>query len=108
MAPRRASRSPARARQVAQPVAEQLLDHIHELEDQLFNLRNDVHAIESHLSDNQIHWDVRLFVTIALTGALIFLGCKSRKGDAYDTLGALLALVFIFSRPRWLHKKWWW
>ena len=106
MAPRRASRSPARARQVAQPVVEQLTHHVHELEDQLFHLRNDVHAIESHLSDTQNHWDARLFVEIALCVALMILGCKARKGDAYETLGAFTALAFLFSRPRWLHKKW--
>lgn len=70
------------------------------------DLKNDVDTIEFHLSANQHHWDMRLFVEIVLCATLMALGCKARKGDSYETLGALVAFVFLLIRPRWLHKKW--
>ena len=73
---------------------------------QLMDLKNYVDAIEDHLSAHQNHLDARVFIEIVLCVTLVILGWKPRKSDAYETLGALVALFFLFSRPRWLHKKW--
>ena len=92
MAPRRTSRSPARARPWAAPITLHADDQLQDHEDALREIKRYIQAREDHFYNE-------LYVCFVLCFLLHVCGAESRPSTTFEQVGSLITFFFLVTRP---------